>query len=73
MSRVHLVTVSHVVGIEFNIVLFNCSQMIRVKKTQLDAQLVLSIFRQPLHISGVFRPIISRYNRMCTTVGTYSF
>jgi hypothetical protein len=32
-----------------------------VKKKQLDAQ--LSIFRQPLHVSGVSRPIIRRYNR----------
>jgi len=36
----------------------------RVKKNQLDAQLILSIFRQPLHVSGVSRPIITRYNRM---------
>jgi len=28
----------------------------RVKKRQLDAQLILSIFRQPLHVSGVSRP-----------------
>jgi hypothetical protein len=34
----------------------------RVKKNQLDAQLILSIFRQPLHVSGVSRPIIRRYN-----------
>ena len=27
---------------------------------QIDAQLVLSIFRQPLHVSGVFRPINRR-------------
>jgi len=38
----------------------------RVKKTQLDAQLILSIFRQPLHVSGVSRSIIRRYNRMYT-------
>jgi len=43
----------------------------RVKKNQLDAQLTLSIFRQPLHVSGVSRPIVRRYNRMYTTVGTY--
>ena len=43
----------------------------RVKKNQLDAQLILSIFRQPLHVSGVSRPIIRRYNRMYTAVGTY--
>jgi len=28
-------------------------EAIRVKKAQLDAQLILSIFRQPLHVSGV--------------------
>ena len=38
---------------------------------KIDAQLVLSIFRQPLHVSGVFKPIIRRYNRMYTTNGTY--
>ena len=42
-----------------------------VKENQLDAQLILSMFRQPLHVSGVSRPIITRYNRMYTTVGTY--
>ena len=47
---------------------------VRVKKNQLDAQLILSIFRQPLHVSGVFSPIIRRYNRMYTTIGnSYSF
>ena len=45
----------------------------RVKKNQLDAQLILSIFLQPLHVSGLSRPIIRRYNRMYTTIGTYSF
>jgi len=34
----------------------------RVKQNQLDAQLILSIFRQILHVSGVSRPIIRRYN-----------
>ena len=43
----------------------------RVKKNQLDAQLILSIFRQTLHVSDVSRPIIRRYNRMYTTIGTY--
>jgi len=43
----------------------------RVKKCQLDAQLILSIFRQPLHVSGVSRPIIRRYNRIYTAIGTY--
>jgi len=46
----------------------------RVKKNQLDAQFILSIFRQLVHVSGVYRPIIRRYNRMYTTVGIfYSF
>jgi len=35
------------------------------------AQLIRSMFRQPLHVSGVSRPIIRRYSRMCTTIGTY--
>ena len=43
----------------------------RVKKHQLDAQLVLSIFRQPLHVSVVSRPSFRTYNRMYTTIGTY--
>jgi len=42
----------------------------RVKKNQLDAQLILSIFRQPLHVTGVSMPIIRRYKRMYTTIGT---
>jgi hypothetical protein len=42
----------------------------RVKKNQLDAQLILGIFCQPLHVLGVSRPIIRRYNRMYTTIGT---
>jgi hypothetical protein len=41
------------------------------KKNQHDAQIFLSIFRQPLHVSGVPRPIIRRYNGMYTTIGTY--
>jgi hypothetical protein len=43
----------------------------RVKKQQLNAQLILSIIRQPLHVSGVSRSIIRRYNRMYAAVGTY--
>ena len=43
----------------------------RVKKNQLDVQLILSIFRQPVHVTGVSRPIIRRYNRMYITIGTY--
>jgi len=41
------------------------------KKTQLDTQLILRIFCQPLHILGVSRPIIRIHNRMYTTIGTY--
>jgi len=43
----------------------------RVKKNQLHSQLIFGIFRQSLHVSGVSRPIIRRYNRMYTTIGTY--
>ena len=32
----------------------------RVKINQYDAKLILSMFRQPLHVSGVSRPIIRR-------------
>ena len=41
------------------------------KKNQLDAQLILSTVRQPVHVSGVSRPIIRRYNHIYTTIGTY--
>ena len=43
----------------------------RVKKNQLVAQFILTIFRQTLQVSGVSRPITRRYNRMYTTVGTH--
>jgi hypothetical protein len=33
---------------------------------------ILSIFRQPLHVSGVSRLIIRRYNRMCVRISTLS-
>ena len=42
----------------------------RVKKTQLDAQLTS---RQSLHISGLSRPIITRYKRMYLKIVTYYF
>jgi len=42
-----------------------------VKENQLNAQFILSILRQPLHISGISSPIFRRYNRMYTTIGTY--
>jgi hypothetical protein len=40
-----------------------------VKKNQLDAQLIL--FRQPLHVASISRPIVRWYNHMFTTVDTY--
>jgi len=48
-------------------------EFVCVKRNQLDAQLIHSTFRQPLHVSGVSRPIIRRYNRVYTTIGTYYF
>jgi hypothetical protein len=42
-----------------------------VNKNQLDAQLIPSTFRQIVHVSSVSRPIIRRYNRAHTTIGTY--
>jgi len=50
--------------------LLNCRRT-HVKKNPLDAQFILSIFRQPLRVFGVSRPIIRRYNRMYTTTGIY--
>jgi hypothetical protein len=47
------------------------SQYNHVKKNQLDAQLIPSIFHQPLHVSSVSRPIIGGYIRMYKTFGTY--
>jgi len=56
------------------IIVDRVSRYNRVKKTQLDAQLILSIFPQSLHVSGLPRSIIRRYNRMHTTIDTfYSF
>jgi hypothetical protein len=55
----------------FYVFVNRASRYNRVKKNQLDAQLILSILHQPLHVSGVSRPIIRRYNRMYTTTGTY--
>jgi len=38
-----------------------------VEKNQLHTQLILSIFCQPLNVSGISKPIIRRYNHMYTT------
>jgi len=66
---------SHVIVVEISIlqnlqnikiVLFTC-----LKKTQLDAQLILSIYRQPVHVLGLSKPIIRMYICMYITIGTY--
>jgi hypothetical protein len=49
----------------------SASRYNRVKKNQLDAQLIISIFRQFLHVLGVSRAIISSYNLMYTKIGVY--
>ena len=56
---------------EFYVLLTVHLDTIVAKKKQIDAQLILSIFCQTLHVSGVTRPIIRRHNRMYTTVDTY--
>jgi len=38
---------------------------------QQNIKIILSVFRQPLRVLGVSRPIIRRYNRMYTAIGTY--
>jgi len=43
----------------------------RVWRNQIAAQLILSTFRQTLHVSGVSMSIIRRYNCLNTTIGTY--
>jgi len=57
--------------VEFLCFVDRASRYNRVKKNQLDAQLIPSIFRQPVHVLGVSRPIIRKYNRMYTTISTY--
>jgi len=51
---------------KFNDFFYHASRYIGVKKNQLDAQLILNIFRQLLHVSSLSRPIIRRYNSMYT-------
>ena len=45
---------------EFYVLLTVHLDTIVAKKKQIDAQLILSIFCQTLHVSGVTRPIIRR-------------
>ena len=40
---------------------------ILLEQNQLDAQAILGIFRQPVHVSGVSRPIISHLKRTKST------
>jgi hypothetical protein len=46
--------VNHMIG--FLCSVDRASRYNRVKNNQLNAQLILSIFRQPLHVSGVLGP-----------------
>jgi hypothetical protein len=55
----------------FFFILLTVHPALRVKRNQTDAQLILSTFRQPLHVSDIPRSIIRRYNRMYKTLGTY--
>ena len=48
----------------FYVLLYVPLDIIVIKKNQLDAQLILSIFRQLLCVSGVSRRIIRMYNLM---------
>ena len=56
---------------EFFMFYWPASRYNRVKKNQIDAHIILSIFPQPLQVSGVSRTIIRRYNLMYATIGTY--
>ena len=68
---ISLVNFAYVIKESFLCSVGRASLYNRVKKDQLDAQLILSIFLQLLHVSGVLRPIVRRYNRMYTTFGIY--
>ena len=54
----------------------SCSAKLRStdvnEKNQLDAQLIISTFRQLLHVSAASRPIIRRYNRMYIKIAIYN-
>ena len=48
------------------------SRYIHLKKSQLDAQIIFSIFRQtPLNVSGVSTAHHQEVHHMDTTIGTY--
>jgi len=44
-----------------------------LKKTQLDVQFIFSIFRQPLHVSGIFIEHHQEAHLMDTTISTNLF
>jgi hypothetical protein len=70
------ISVTDPISLKFMVILLfvdRASRYNRVMKTQLGTQLISSIFRQRLLVSGLSRPIIRRYNHMHTTIGTYSF
>ena len=60
------ITTSHLTFLHILGFVDHASRYNRVKKNQLDIQIILSVFRQPLHVSGVSTPIIRRYDRMYT-------
>jgi hypothetical protein len=65
------ITIAHLTLLHVLCSIDRASRHNRVKKNQLDAQLILSILRQPPRVSGVPRPIFRRYSRMCTKIGIY--
>ena len=48
-----------------------CLSIIELKNARCNIEIIHTIFRQPLHVPGVSRLIIRRYNHMYTTFGTY--
>jgi len=42
-----------------------------IKMHGTSVKIILNIFRQPVHVSGLSMPIIRRYNCMYTRVGIY--
>jgi len=57
---------------EVNLRIDRASRYIHLKKNQLDAQFIFSIFRQtPLHVSGVSKAHHQEVQCTDTTIGTY--
>jgi len=68
---ISLVNFTHVIKESFLCFVDLASLYNRVKEDQLEAQLILSIFLQLLHVSGLSMSIIRRYDLMYTMFGTY--